>query len=391
MGAKNRKRAHIMELQELRSGIDEIDRQIIDLFAARMQTAASIAQYKRAHGLPVLDAGREREKLADVIASVPEALQEPAVSLFRLLFSLSRGYQRQLLGTGSTLPGLVAEALSAAPQMFPQRAYVACQGVEGAFSQQACEKLFAHPSIFYCATFDAVFSAIEQGLCRYGVIPLENSTAGSVNAVYDLMQKHHFSIVRSTRLKVNHSLLALPGTSLTDVKEILSHEQALSQCSDFLRTLPGVRVTRCGNTAEAAKTVASSGRHDLAAISSSRCGQLYALAELRPNVQNDAGNFTRFICISAKPEIYPGADRTSLMVTLRDEPGSLYQVLARLYGRGINLTKLESRPIAGRDFEFMFYFDLQCPVCAPEFAKLLGELEDVCQSVTYLGSYTEVV
>ena len=380
-----------MDLQDLRTSIDAIDQQLIELFSRRMETSAAIAQYKRENHLPVLDAGREREKLAQVYDAVPEPLQEPAVSLFRLLFSLSRGYQRQLLGTESTLPARVAEALASTPQTLPQAANVACQGVEGAFSQQACEKLFAHPSVFYCATFDAVFSAIEQGLCRYGVIPLENSTAGSVNAVYDLMQKHNFSIVRSTRLKINHSLLALPGAELSGIREILSHEQALAQCSDFLKTLPGVRITRCSNTAEASTLVASSGRSDLAAISSPRCSQLYGLTELQRNVQNNAANFTRFICISAKPEIYPGADRTSLMVTLHDEPGSLYQVLSRFYARGINLTKLESRPIAGRDFEFMFYFDLQCPVCAPEFARLLGELEEVCQSVTYLGSYTELV
>lgn len=245
--------------------------------------------------------------------------------------------------------------------------------------------------MFFCATFDKVFSAIEQGLCQYGVLPLENSTAGSVNAVYDLMQKHNFSIVRSVRLRVDHSLLALPGVKPSEIREIVSHGQALEQCSEFLKQLPNVTVTRCENTAAAARMVAESGRRDLAAIASPACAEIYGLHPLQERVQNEHGNYTRFICIAAKPEVYPGADRTSLLVTLSNEPGSLYQVLARIYGRGINLTKLESRPIPGSDDTFRFYFDLEASVYSPELPKLLGELESVCEHVCYLGSYSETV
>ena len=380
-----------MELSEYRARIDKIDDELLRLFAERMQTAAGIAAYKKENTLPVLDAGREREKLADIVKKAPEGMQEEAVSLYRLLFSLSRSYQHELLGSGSTLPELLKTAVASTPQMFPASAAVACQGVEGAYSQQACDRLFRHPSVFYCATFDKVFSAIEQGLCQYGVLPLENSTAGSVNAVYDLMQKHKFSIVRSVRLRIDHSLLALPGAKLSDIREIVSHEQALGQCSDLLRAMPGVTVTRCANTAEAARMVAQSGRKDLAAIASNACAEVYGLQVLQARVQNDGGNYTRFICIAAKPEIYPGADRTSLLLSLSNEPGSLYQVLSRIYGRGINLTKLESRPIAGSDDTFRFYFDLEASVYSPELPKLLGELEDVCEHVCYLGSYSEMV
>ena len=343
-----------MELSAYRAQIDRIDAELLRLFAERMQTAAGIASYKKAHGLPVLDAGREREKLAQIVKTAPEELQEEAVSLYRLLFSLSRSYQRDLLDEKTALPALLKAALEQTPQLFPPTAAVACQGVEGAYSQQACDKLFQHPSVFFCATFDKVFSAIEQGLCQYGVLPLENSTAGSVNAVYDLMQKHNFSIVRSVRLRVDHSLLTLPGVKLSDM-------------------------------------VAGAGRRDLAAIASPACAEIYGLQPLQERVQNEHGNYTRFICIAAKPEVYPGADRTSLLVTLSNEPGSLYQVLARIYGRGINLTKLESRPIPGSDDTFRFYFDLEASVYSPELPKLLGELESVCEHVRYLGSYSETV
>ena len=166
------------------------------------------------------------------------------------------------------------------------------------------------------------------------------------------MQKHNFSIVRSVRLRVDHSLLALPGAKLSEIREVVSHGQALEQCSEFLKQLPNATVTRCENTAAAARMVAGAGRRDLAAIASPACAEIYGLQPLQERVQNEHGNYTRFICIAAKPEVYPGADRTSLLVTLSNEPGSLYQVLARIYGRGINLTKLESRPIPGSDDTF---------------------------------------
>ena len=379
-----------MELSDYRVQMDEIDRQLVDLFAKRMQTAAEIAAWKKAHDVPVLDAARERKKLAAVSAMAPEALREQVVTLYDLLFELSRCYQSAFLGTKSPLPNRIRCAMEETPELFPQQADVACQGVEGAYSQQACDKLFRTPNIFYCSTFEAVFSAIESGLCRYGVIPLENSTAGSVNAVYDLMQQHNFSIVRSARLKVDHCLLARKGAKLSDIREIRTHEQAVGQCSEFLHKL-GVKVVRCENTAIAAKEVAESGRTDIAALASRSCAALYGLDVLQESVQDQGNNYTRFICISRDLEIYPGADRTSLMMVLRHRPGSLAQVLSRFYARGINLNKLESRPIPQRDFEFMFYFDLDVPVYAPQFMQLMGELDDLSESCFYLGSYSEVI
>ena len=380
-----------MDLTDYRAQIDEIDHQLVELFARRMQTAAQIAAWKKENGMPVLDAGRERKKLAEVSAMAPEDLREQTATLYGLLFELSRAYQTALLGVTSPLPARIQDAIARTPQLFPTQAAVACQGVEGAYSQQACDKLFRTPNIFYCATFDAVFSAIESGLCRYGVIPLENSTAGSVNAVYDLMQQHQFHIVRSVRLKIDHCLLANRGAKLSDIREIRTHEQAVGQCGEFLRSLGNVKIVPCENTAVAAREVAESGRTDVAALASRSCAALYGLSVLRESVQNQGNNYTRFICISRDLEIYPGADRTSLMMVLRHRPGSLAQVLSRFYAHGINLNKLESRPIAQRDFEFMFYFDLDAPVYAPQFLQLMGELDELSDSSCYLGSYSEVI
>lgn len=380
-----------MDLQELRSRIDTIDDQLVQLFSDRMAVAAELANYKKDHNLPVLDAGRERQKLADIADNAGEEMQDYTATLYSLLFELSRSYQSKLLGTSSELTSQISTAINETQPLFPPKATVACQGVEGAYSQLACEKLFRLPSILYFHSFESVFSAIEKGLCTYGVIPLENSTAGSVNMVYDLMMKHNFRIVRSTRLKVDHNLLAKRGTKLEDIREIFSHEQAISQCGTFLKQLGDVKITCCENTAEAAKMVAESDRTDVAALSSRACIELYDLSCLAAAVQDQGNNYTRFICISKNLEIYPGADRTSIMMVVSHHPGSLYKVLSRFYVLGINLIKLESRPIPERDFEFMFYFDLDTSVYSPQFIQLVGELQSISEEFSYLGSYSEVV
>lgn len=380
-----------MDLKELRNQLDVIDKDLVSLFTRRMGVCAQVAEYKSQNNLPVLDAGREREKLQQVADQLPEELQEYGLSLYSLLFELSHSLQNRMLGVGNALTDEITAAIQNTQPLFPPSAMVACQGVEGAYSQIACEKLFRRPTVMYFSNFEAVFSAIEKGLCRYGVIPLENSTAGSVNMVYDLMMRHNFRIVRSVRLKVDHNLLAKPGVKLEDLREVYSHEQAINQCSSFLQAHPEIKVVRCANTAEAAKFVAQSDRRDIAALSSRSCAELYGLQCLKASCQDQGNNYTRFICISRDLEIYPGADRTSLMVVLPHRPGSLYKLLSRFYALGINLNKLESRPLPDRDFEFMFYFDLDTSVYSPQFIQLMGELEGVCEEFSYLGSYSEVI
>ena len=282
-------------------------------------------------------------------------------------------------------------AINETPKTLPDAPLVACQGVEGAYSQIACEKLFTAPNIMYFSTFDGVFSAIDQGLCRYGILPLENSSAGSVNVIYDLMINYDFSIVRSTRIKIDHSLLVNKGTVLSDIKEIFSHEQALAQCANFIKSMGKVKITSCENTAAAAKMLHESGRKDAAALSSSSCAELYGLEQLMNSVQDHGGNYTRFICISKKPEIYPGADKTSVMAILPHKPGSLYHALSSLSALGVNLTKLESRPLPDSDFEFMFYFDLSISIYSENFMQMLVRFEESSKMLKYLGSYSEVV
>lgn len=381
----------MQDLSEIRKRIDAIDTQICDLFSQRMQCTHEVAEYKRANNKPVLDRGRERAKLADVASKVPEPLRDYSQVLFNLIMEISRAQQSAENNQDSPLAGQIARAVSDTPALFPRSAFVACQGVEGAYSQHAADRLFKHATINYFEEFEGVFRAVDQGFCKYGVLPVENSTAGTVNQVYDLMMRHKFSIVRSVRIKVDHNLLALPGAKLEGIRDIYSHQQAINQSRQFLDSLPNVTVHVAENTAAAAKMVAESGRTDVAALSSRSCAELYNLVALARNVQDSDANYTRFACIAKDLEIYPGADRTSLMVVTKNDPGSLYKVLARFYALDINLVKLESRPIPNSDFDFMFYFDVECPVAAPEFASLIASLDDVCEEYRYLGSYSEFV
>ena len=209
-----------------------------------------------------------------------------------------------------------------------------------------------------------------------------------VNEVYDLLHTYHFYITHSIKLHIAHTLLAPRGTKLSDIKEVYSHEQALRQCADFLNQ-GGYQPHLCRNTAEAAKLVAASGRTDIAALGSRDCAELYDLEILSDDVQNNQNNYTRFICISKTPEIYPGAKKTSILLTLAHKPGALYHAIARFASLGLNLTKLESRPIPGSDFEFLFYFDIEAPVDAPALRSLIARLERNGEIFTYLGTYTE--
>jgi len=380
-----------MDLLELRNEIDQIDNELVRLFCQRMEVSAKVADYKKQQNLPIYHPGREREILQTVAKLAGPEMGNYTRVLYSMLFELSRSYQSKRNDTLSPLYQQIQNSIENTPKLFPQNPVVACQGVEGAYSQIACEKIFKSPFIMYFKNFEAVFSAIEQGMCQYGILPIENSTAGSVTKVYDLMIRHNFSIVRTFRLKVDHNLLVNPGATLKDIRTIYSHEQAINQCGDFLHSLTGINVIPVANTALASEMVAKSGQKDVAALSSRFCAELYGLSCLAASVQDKGNNRTRFICISKNLEIYPGSDKTSIMMILPHKPGALYKVLARLYTLGINVTKLESRPIPDREFEFMFYFDLETSIYSEEYIQLICELDDLCEEFKYLGSYTEVV
>ncbi|MCR5485231.1 MAG: chorismate mutase [Clostridiales bacterium] len=377
------------QLELLRNIIDETDEELIKLFEKRMETAKEIAEAKRASGRTVVDKKRERDIIARISGKVPPEMQSYARTLYLTLFGLSRSYQNRFLKTTTDVSDKIKYALKTTELQFPENAVAACQGTEGAYSQIACDKLFKSANIMYFNSFDSVFGAVEKGLCRYGILPIENSSYGSVTQVYDLMREHSFYIVRSIKLRVGHCLLAKPGCKKEDIKEIFSHEQAIGQCSRLIDGMKGVKVTAYANTAAAARKVAESDRNDVAAISSHECAGIYGLNVLGYDVQDAEANYTRFICISKNLEIYPGSDKISIMLSLPHRPGSLFELMSDFSSLGLNLTKLESRPMTGRDFEFMFYFDLDASPYSDDVLSLLDELSLKTDLFTFLGSYSE--
>lgn len=379
-----------MGIQNFREEIDKIDEELVRLFNKRMNVIKEVAEFKKESKTPLYDGERERQLIAKAAERSDEDTELYTRVLFSTLTNVSRAYQSRVLNSDKQLSDTISTALENTPKLFPERAVVACQGTEGAYSQHACEKMFKLPQIMYMSTFESVFKAVDSGLCKYGILPLENSTAGSVSMVYDLMSRYNFYIVRSVRCRINHALLS-KATSLSQIKEIWSHEQAIEQCAQFLAANKDIKVVPYRNTAAAAKEISESGRTDVAVIASPDCGALYGLTVLRHNIRDNASNDTRFICISKNLEVYPGADRTSVKLTLPHRPGSLYHILAKFFASGINLVKLESRPLPGSDFEFMFYFDVSESVYSPVLSSLLCELDAETEDFEYLGSYTELV
>lgn len=380
-----------MELSEIREKIDGLDEKILSLFLERMKLSRSAADYKAEHKLPTLNKDREREILKRVCGESGD-MEQYAHRLFCTLFELSRSYQTGLYSGDSNVRGVIEQSLGKAEKLFPQTGSVACQGIEGAYSQMAADRMLARCNVMYFKSFEGVFDAVECGLCRFGVLPIENSSNGSVRAVYDLLIRHkNISIVRSARLCVTHELLVKPGVKLSDITEIHSHEQAIGQCSEFIKSLGDkVKIIPSNNTAAAAKLVSELPELGTAAISSSVCAKLYGLMPLNVRIQNSENNYTRFICIEKEPTIYPGANRVMLILACENRPGSLYEVLAKFAALGINLIKLESCPIVGHDFEFLFFFEIEASVLDPKVVSMLESLEYGCKCLTYLGNYSEV-
>lgn len=378
-----------MELSEIREKIDLVDEELLKLFLRRMALSEDVAAAKSAQGLPISNRAREREILAKVTAEAGDK-ERYAYHMFTTLFHLSRARQAELMGAPTQVAAQVRASLAAGGEVFPQTGLVACQGMEGANSQAACDRLLPRGNIVYVKSFEAVVSAVQSGLCKFGVLPIENSSNGSVRAVYDLLQRRHLSIVRSTRLCIRHELLGLPGAKLEELTEVYSHPQAIGQCGHFLDSLSGVRVIPCDNTAAASKMVSERKDPHVAALSSHPCAELYGLSVLKEDVQDSDNNYTRFICITKDPAIYAGSSRISLIIACDNKPGALYDILSKPAALGINMTKLESCPVTGRNFEFIFFIELEASVQDPGVLPMLEEMERSCQSFHFLGNYAEV-
>ncbi|MBR3737954.1 MAG: prephenate dehydratase [Eubacterium sp.] len=378
-----------MDLSDLRKEIDEIDEQLIPLLVKRMKVAEKVAEYKIQNNIPVLNSAREQEIL-DKVGEKCGEYGNTVKTIYSATMDASRALQHKIIGGGKTL----RKAIESAERNKKLRitvgdAPIACQGVDGAYSEIAARSIFPDSQIQFYRQFENVFEAVNQGKAKFGIIPVENSTAGSVHEAYDLIMKYRFYVVGSYNLEVEHCLCAKPGAKFENIENVYSHPQALSQCSSFIKNfdLTGINFS---NTAAAAKFVCESENNNIAAICSEAAAKKYGLKILRKSIQNITNNTTRFIVISKELVIDEDAKKISLIFSAPHTTGSLYRVLGRFSMTGLNLTKLESRPVANGKFDYLFYADVLGNVNDEETMDLLCALSDELEEFTFLGNYHEI-
>lgn len=368
------------ELDSLRDKIDSIDSELTALFLRRMELSAQVGEYKAARGLPVLDAAREEDVLKNRAALAP-AHGDEIIALYRAIMAISRRRQRRLTHVSISLPP---------PRTPPEHPRILYQGEPGAYAGEAGLRFFGPQSDLRAVqSWEDIFSALQSGQADYGVLPIENSSTGGIAQVYDLLAKYNCFIVGEHILHIRHCLMGIPGASIADVREVCSHEQGLMQCRAFLNQHPDWKQTARPNTAESAKYVAARGVREQAVICSYAAGALYGLSLLRPDISDADENYTRFVVVSPRPEPRAGSNKISAVVTLPHQCGSLH-ALTRIFAEaGLNLLKLESRPVPGRSWEYLFFVDFSGNLSDPGMDAALEDLSAAAVSFRLLGNYPE--
>lgn len=375
------------ELGKLRDRIDDIDQAILNLFAQRMEVTQRVGEYKLEHGMAVLDEGREQEVLSSKTALAPPELKGDVTALFETIMALSRRQQRRLVKVdGGSYAAYLAQKAQAASHSVgdPKVVY---QGEAGAYAEEAAAAYFGEDTPRRnLPTWEDVFAALQSGEADYGVVPIENSSTGSINQVYDLLAHFGAFIVGEVTLQVNHCLMAPAGVALDDVQTVYSHEQGLRQCAPYLKSHPAWTQIPLGNTAAAAKFVSESGA-PCAAIASERCAKLYGLTVLERGIAQAEENATRFVVVAPRMELDESRDKVSALFTLPHKAGTLHQIMAVFAAQGLNMMKLESRPIPGRSWEYLFFVDFSGNLLAPDMDLILQELTECAASFRILGNY----
>lgn len=373
-------------LGEIRTDIDRIDNEIIKLFKERMDCAKEVGIYKQANNISVLNQGRENEIL-DAVEAKGGEYGSHARLLYSNIMELSRALQHNIVGSGKTLKAVIANAESTLPS---DNIKVGYQGIKGANGHEATIRLFPNGCAVNYKTFADVFEAVDKGEITYGVLPVENSTAGSVSSVYDLILRHRFYIVGALDLPIDYCLAGLKQSEFSDIEKVWSHPQSISQCSNYIAR-NNFDSTPCSNTAIAARDTAVEKRLNVAAICSYKAADEYGLKILDNHIQDNDLNTTRFIVISKKLYIPENANKISLCFSLPHVTGSLYSLLCRFNSLGLNLTKIESRPIKDEGFEYLFYLDFSGNVHSENVIALLSQLSEEMPEFSFLGNYCETV
>lgn len=380
------------ELQELREKIDELDHKIVSLYEERMDVCRQVGEYKLREQRPILDSEREVEVLRNKINLVQNPEMRPYVTaLYEQIMAQSRMIQTKLIHAWSPAKQRAYSDYREAvgiTNWFPESDRIIYQGQPGAYGEEATIQYFGEDCDRTPArSFEGVFIAIREGLGGYGVLPIENSSTGSINDVYDLLGKYGCYIVGETTVRVEHCLMGVPGASLGSITDVYSHEQGFFQCREFLSDFPQWNQNVEANTAACAKMVARQNNPSLAAIASRGAAKIYGLEILAERINSNSHNYTRFVVVAEKPVIQKNADKVSVIFTVPHTEGSLHRILSVFAANGLNLLKLESRPIAGKGWEYNFFADFTGNLRSEGMDDVIHQLIDETLSFRILGNY----
>ncbi len=375
------------DLSEIRVDIDAVDKELLALFERRIGLSDEVADYKMANHKPVLDAVREKEKLKGITDHFTDPfMKQASEELFVQIMSISRKKQyRQMAreGLGEDFHFTTVEAFDFT------NSRVVYQGVEGAYSEVAAKRFFGeNVTVHHVKTWRDAFEALRQDTCDYAVLPIENSTAGTIAENHDLLSEYDYHIIGEQVIDIDHALLGLPNARLSDIRTVYSHPQALSQCDNYLRRLhPEYKAVEMENTAVSAKKVKEDNDPTQAAIAGEINGRLYGLSVMERSIQDVKGNRTRFIVVGKECVYRKDAGRVSISFELPHEKGSLYRVLSHIIFNGLNMTKIESRPIRDRQWEYRFFIDFDGNLQQDAVQNALRGLKEETSRLRVLGNY----
>lgn len=374
----------VVDLAESRAKIDEIDKELVRLFQERMSIATDVAAFKRSTGKKVFDPKREEEKITTLCAMAEDEFNRTGIEdLFRQIMSISRKYQYQILGpVVNEIPFREVETLDV-----DEDTRVVCFGEHGAFTEQAMEEVFGkNITAFNKETFREVMETVAEGEAKYGVLPIENTSTGGITDIYDLLLDYDVTIVAEHIIKVEQDLLGLPGATLEEIKMVYSHPQGLMQCARFLENHSEMMTKSYSSTAGAAKKVAQDQDKTKAAIASKRAAETFGLEVIQPAINFESKNYTRFIIISNQRIFLSDANKLSLCFEIKHQVGALYNMLANFYYNDLSLTKIESRPIENRNWEYRFFVDVEGNINSPGVGNALASLKEIASKLSVLGN-----
>ena len=374
----------IVDLADSRKKIDEIDREITRLFEERMEVANDVAAYKRSTGKKVYDPEREEEKIKTLRGLANNEFNETAVEdLFRQIMSISRKYQYQKLGSAADqIPFRQVEKLDV-----DEDTRIVYFGERGAFSEQAMLEYFGENiTAFNKSTFQEVMEMVANGEAKFGVLPIENTSTGSITDIYDLLVQHDITIVAEHVVKVEQALLGVPGATVSDIQKVYSHPQGILQSAPYLKE-HGIESEEYASTASAAKKVAQDGDKSQGAIASVRAAKAFGLDVLQESINYASQNYTRFIIISNQKVFLQDANKISLAFELKHEAGSLYNMLANFYYNDLNMTKIESRPMEGKSWEYRFFVDIEGNLLDSGVSNALATIRESVNNLRILGNF----